>query len=167
MAELSRSAGEAAAYGVGVLLDDGDIVLDDGRLVTVTGLANLGQALRLRVLTPWGTDPLNSRYGLDLRDTLTIGLGRDAMKVLVRLNLVRAVAADPRVSDVRSVLFDDDPDYIAAHPEAALVEGDADRRRRALAEITFEPVPVPGDRAASSAAALTGSAVTLLTDLSW
>jgi hypothetical protein len=169
MAELSRIDAEAAAYGVGLLLDDGDVVLEGGRLQTVEGLANLAQALQLRILTPWGTDPINASYGLDLRDALTIGLGRDAMKAMVRLNLIRTVAADPRVSEVRSVLFDDDPDYIATHPDAAVVPGDTDRRRRALTEITFDPVPLPQDGTAGmSVAALTGgTGVSLLTDLSW
>ncbi|GAB3918282.1 hypothetical protein GCM10011575_34810 [Microlunatus endophyticus] len=169
MAELSRADAEATAYGVGLLLDDGDVVLEGGTLQTVEGLANLAQVLQLRMLTPWGTDPINAAYGLDLRDALTIGLGRDAMKALVRLNLIRTVAADPRVSEVRSVLFDDDPDYIAAHPDAAVAPGDSERRRRALVEITFDPVPLPQDGTAGmSAAALTGgTGVSLLTDLSW
>jgi phage baseplate assembly protein W len=168
MAELSRQAAEAAAYGVGLLLDDGDVVIDGGQPAIVSGLANLAQALQLRVLTPRGTDPLNGNYGLDLSDALTVGLSRDAMKALVRLNLVRTVAADPRVSEVRSVLFDDDPDYVAAHPDAAPLSGDR-ARRRSLVEITFDPVPLPSGAAAStSVAALTGgSAISLLTDLSW
>lgn len=169
MAELSRQAAEAAAYRVGLLLDDGDIVFEGGTPETVSGLPNLVQALQLRILTPWGTDPINSAYGLDLRDAFTIGLGRDAMKALVRLNLIRTVSADPRVAELRAVLFDDDPAYLIAHP-GATVPTNSDQRRHALAEIDFDPVPVqraPG--AAASVTALTGSsaALSLLTDLSW
>jgi hypothetical protein len=169
MVELSRQAAEASAYGVGLLVDDGDVVLEGGPPVTVEGLANLVQALQLRVLTPWATDPVNAAYGLDLRDALTVGLGRDAMKALVRLNLIRTITGDPRVSEVRSVLFDDDADYLATHPDAAAAPGDTERRRRALVEISFDPVPLPrGTDAGSSVAALAGgSAVSLLTDLSW
>lgn len=169
MAELSKQAAEEATYGIGLLLDDGDIVFEAGTPGTVSGLPNLVQALQLRILTPWGTDPINSAYGLDLRDAFTIGLGRDAMKALVRLNLIRTVSADPRVAELRAVLFDDDPAYFAAHP-GATAPANSDQRRHAMVEVDFDPVPVqqtPG--ATASVTALTGSspALSLLTDLSW
>ena len=168
MAQLSSQAAEAATYGVGLVLDDGDIVLSGGRPETVSGLPNLMQALELRILTPWGSDPINAGYGLDLRDVFTIGLSRDAMKALIRLNLIRTVAADPRVAGLRGVLFDDDPAYLAAHPGATAPVG-SDARRRALVEIDLDPVAVGQPGATPSVAALTGSgaALSLLTDLSW
>lgn len=169
MAELSTLAAQATTYGVGLLLDDGDIVFEAGSPETVAGLPNLMQALQLRILTPWGTDPINAAYGLDVRDAFTLGLSRDAMKALLRLNLIRTVAGDPRVAALRAVMFDDDPAYLAAHPGATVPEG-SDARRRALVEIDLDPVPVrQGQGATPSVAALTGdgTALSLLTDLSW
>jgi hypothetical protein len=43
-------------FGRGLRVDDGDLVLDGGDLAEVTGIANLTQALTLRVLTPFGSD---------------------------------------------------------------------------------------------------------------
>jgi hypothetical protein len=166
MAELSRQDLEVAGYGIGLLLDDGDLMFESGAPVKISGLPNLLQALRVRILTPWQTDPLNGRYGLDLRAALTTGLVRDAMKAVVRLNLIRTLAADPRVSEVRSVVFDDDPEYQSHHPDVAVVPGDGERRRRALVEITFDPVPVPTGGAPSTGLA-SGSTVSLLTDVRW
>jgi hypothetical protein len=54
------------------------------------------------------------------------------VKELLRLELVRTIGADPRVSDVRSVLFDDDPAFLAAHPGGA-ADAEARRLRRTWA----------------------------------
>src|SRR5262249_42163706 len=88
--------------------------------------------------TPLGTDPLNASYGLDVSDAFTGSLTRQLAKEVLRLNLIRTVAGDPRVAEVISVLFDDDADYIAQHPEAAA--STSRQRRAALAEITVQPV---------------------------
>jgi hypothetical protein len=97
-------------FGHSLRFDDGDLVIDDGDLGTVTGRANLVQALTMRLLTPYGTDRFNTAYGLDLRQVLTGAHSRRTVRELLRLNLVRALAADPRVREVRDVTFgDDDP----------------------------------------------------------
>lgn len=106
-------------FGRGLLLDDGDLVLDDGRLVEITGIANLTQALTLRVLTPLGSDRFNTTYGLDVRQAFTVPGGLRLVQELLKLNLVGTLGADPRVSQVRRVTFDDDPDRVAADPDGA------------------------------------------------
>jgi hypothetical protein len=113
------------ALGHGLLLQDGDLVLSGGALAEVAGVANLAQALTLRVLTPYGTDLFNTRYGLSAASALTRPNSLRMVKELLRLELVRTIGADPRVSDVVQVLFDDDPAYLRSHPGAA-----ADRRVR-------------------------------------
>ncbi|MGI8334814.1 hypothetical protein ACRYCC_33090 [Actinomadura scrupuli] len=96
-------------FGRGLLLDDGDLVMTQGRLREVEGAANLSQALTLRVLTPFGSDPFNTGYGLDIAAAFTQANSVSVVKQLVQLNLVRTLGTDPRVRDIRQVVFDDDP----------------------------------------------------------
>ncbi|WP_326673422.1 hypothetical protein [Streptomyces canus] len=104
-------------YGSGFRLRDGDLVLaadhHGSEPQLVHGLANLEQALTLRLLTPFGTDPLNARYGLDVRRAFTGSNNRRTVKELIRLEVVRTLGSDPRVREVAEVLFDDDPQFVA------------------------------------------------------
>jgi hypothetical protein len=106
-------------FGRGFLVDDGDLVLTGGRLAEITGIANLAQALTLRILTPLGSDPFDINYGLDVRQAFTAPNSTRIVKELLKLNLVGTLTADPRVTEVRRVTFDDDPDRLAADPDAA------------------------------------------------
>lgn len=94
--------------GTGLRVSDGDLVLSGGDLATVTGAANLVQALRLRVLTPLGSDRYDTRYGLDTRAVFTQPLGIQAARDVLRLNLVRTLGTDRRVQEVRDVRIADD-----------------------------------------------------------
>jgi hypothetical protein len=111
------AAGGDALFGSSFLLEDGDLVLSTGDLTgepqLVQGLANLKQALTLRLLTPYGTDQVNATYGLDARGAFTGGHSRRMVKELIRLEVVRTLASDPRVGEVTDVLFDDDPQFVA------------------------------------------------------
>lgn len=95
--------------GHSLLLDDGDLVVRGTGLAEVHGLANLVQALTLRLLTPYGTDPCNHRYGLSAGEAFTHPGGTRVLKDLLRLEIVRTLAADPRVREVLDVTFTDDP----------------------------------------------------------
>jgi hypothetical protein len=95
-------------FGRGLLLDDGDLVFDGRRLREVEGLANLVQSLTLRVLTPFGSDRFNTGYGLDLAQVFAEPSGIRMVKELIKLNLVSTLSTDPRVREVRQVVFDDD-----------------------------------------------------------
>jgi len=125
-----------ATFGHGLALVDGDIVLDDDaasggrRLRTIAGRHNLLQGLQLRVLTPFGSDPFNVTYGLDVRQAFTRPGSVRMVKELIKLNLVRTLGTDPRVRDVRDVLFPDDPAYAERHPEVSAGTLRAERRRR-------------------------------------
>lgn len=112
------------SFGRSLLLDDGDLVMEQGRLREVESVANLSQALTLRVLTPFGSDPFNTRYGLDIGQAFTLPNTVSGVKQLVQLNLVRTLGTDPRVRDIRQIAFDDDPEL--ANPQAA---ADAHHRR--------------------------------------
>ncbi|MGX2998572.1 hypothetical protein JNUCC64_30635 [Streptomyces sp. JNUCC 64] len=96
--------------GWGPRLDDGDLVIGtDGRLELVSGTAQLAQSLTLRLLTPYGSDRFGTSYGLDVGEALGGPHGRRVTRELLRLRLVRALTGDPRVREVREVLFDGEP----------------------------------------------------------
>jgi hypothetical protein len=117
------------SFGRSLLLDDGDLVVTRGQLREVESVANLSQALTLRVLTPFGSDPFNTGYGLDISQTFTQPNPVSVAKQLVQLNLVRTLGSDPRVRDIRQVVFDDDPDLLAANPALAPAARSAHNRR--------------------------------------
>jgi hypothetical protein len=117
------------SFGRSLLLDDGDLVVTRGQLREVESVANLSQALTLRVLTPFGSDPFNTGYGLDISQTFTQPNPVSVAKQLVQLNLVRTLGSDPRVRDICQVVFDDDPDLLAANPALAPAARSAHNRR--------------------------------------
>jgi hypothetical protein len=127
-------------FGRGLLVDDGDLVLAGGDLVEVTGLANLVQALTLRVLTPFGSDRFNTGYGLDVTQAFTLANSARITKELLRLSLVATLATDPRVSEVRQVTFDDDPERLDAGPDAVATANTARIRRSWTVEADLETV---------------------------
>jgi hypothetical protein len=94
-----------AELGTGLRVEDGDLVLLDGRLAEVAGLENLVQALTLRVLTPLGDDVFNTTYGLDARSIFAGATGTRLTRDLISLNLVRTLGTDSRVREVREVRF--------------------------------------------------------------
>jgi hypothetical protein len=110
-----------------LLLDDGDIAFEDHELVEIHGRENLIQALVLRVLTPLGNDPFATTYGLDVRNAFTQPVATHVVKELIKLNLVRTLSTDPRVREIRDIVFPDDPDHLAANPA---LDAEAARIRR-------------------------------------
>jgi len=129
------------AYGYSFLLRDGDLVIQNDELLTVAGRANLIQALTLRVLTPYGSDPFNTTYGLDVTQAFTQPNGVRMVRELIKLNLVRTLGMDPRVSDIREVLFDDDPAYLERHPDVdERMLRDQHHRRIWQVDVTIDPV---------------------------
>ena len=80
-----RAEREQATYGRGLALDDGDLVLEAGRLVEIAGLAALRQDLQLRLTTPLASDRLDVRYGLDVRDASPGGCHATLVKEVLRL----------------------------------------------------------------------------------
>jgi phage baseplate assembly protein W len=99
----------AGAWGIALV--DGDIEFEtvgERRPRTVDGIENLAQALTLRVMTPLGNDRFNVLYGIDIRRAFVDPHTARETKDLIRMNLVRAIGTDPRVRDVREIVFEDD-----------------------------------------------------------
>lgn len=103
---------QRAAFGSSLVLEDGDLVFEDvageRRLRELAGLANLIQALELRVLTPYGSDVFNVLYGLDYAQIFGSPDGIQMTRELIRLNLVRTLATDSRVGEILDIAFAED-----------------------------------------------------------
>ena len=105
-------------YGRTLALDDGDLVLRDGDLAMVGGERELAQGLRSMIATPLGSDVFNVNYGFDVTGTFIEPQSRRLIQTLIRLSLVRSLALDDRVLEVREVVFDDDPRFYELVPGA-------------------------------------------------
>jgi hypothetical protein len=119
-----------AIFGHSLKMVDGDLVMQDRSLVEISGQNNLLQALVLRILTPFGSDIFNTSYGLDIREAFTKPNSVPIVKELIKLNLVRTLGMDSRVRDIRDIIFEDDPEYRARHPEISPEQVRDDRHRR-------------------------------------
>jgi hypothetical protein len=117
-------------FGYSLALQDGDLFLENDTLKMVEGKRNLLQALELRILTPFGSDIFNVTYGMDFEEAFTQPLSHGMVKEFIKLNLVRTLGTDPRVQEIREVLFEDDPRYLARHPELSPDAIRAQRRKR-------------------------------------
>jgi phage baseplate assembly protein W len=122
-----------------------------GALEQVHGVEALAQALTLALSTQLGSDPVNAGFGFDLRALGDNPFGVRARREYVRLELVRTVAAERRVKEVRELYFDDDARFFERNPG---VDRDAQRRavrrsRRTTATIELETRS--GDRLALDA----------------
>src|SRR4051794_29007886 len=92
-------------FGLGLALDDGDLLFARNDLAMLSGKPNLLQALTIRVLTPLGSDIFNTNYGLDLSRVFSQPATLRLVKELIKLNLVRTLATDARVREIREVNF--------------------------------------------------------------
>ncbi|WP_373652559.1 hypothetical protein [Schlesneria sp. DSM 10557] len=106
--------------GRSLLLEEGDLVLTDGEdgrdFTFVSGRDNLSQGLRVMIGTAFGTDVFNVNYGLDMAAILTTAQTKQAVKDLIRLNLVKSISQDDRITMISEVVFDDDPRYYELMP---------------------------------------------------
>jgi hypothetical protein len=118
--------------GHGLALADGDLVLANGTLAVVAGLPNLVQALTLRVQTPFGSDIFNTGYGFDAASVFTQPVTARTVADLIRLNLVRVLATDARVREIRDVTVTPDAERRRWTAEVSIVTGDGQPQTIAL-----------------------------------
>jgi hypothetical protein len=131
----------ADAFGHSLRLDDGDLVFEHGTLIEVSGLQNLVQALVLRIMTPLGNDIFDTGYGFDVRNAFTQATGVRMTRELIKLNLVRTLSPDRRVREVTDIVFPDEPEHVAAHPELSAAAATERRQRRLWpCEVTLRTV---------------------------
>jgi len=108
----------APSLGRSLAVDAGDLVIDErtGGPAMVEGQEALVQALVLTVETQLGSDRVNTGFGFDRLAVGRYALGIHARKEYIRMELVRCLGADPRVTDVREVFFQDDPRFFELRP---------------------------------------------------
>ena len=104
-------------FGTSIALVDGDFTLVNGDLALVSGRDNFGQALRVIVETPFGSDQINVNYGLDIAAIFTVANTVRSIKDVIRLNLAKSLAADDRVREISEIVFDDEPNFARLAPE--------------------------------------------------
>ena len=119
-------------FGTSIALVDGDFRLVNGDLAPVSGTENFGQALQVIVETPFGSDQINTTYGLDVAAIFTVAASVSSVKDLIRLNLVKSLSADNRIREIDQILFDDEPGFSALAPEFAGGDPGATARRGRL-----------------------------------
>lgn len=114
-----------SVFGRSLQLTDGDLLFDQGALVTVAGRDNFLQAMQVMIETPFATDIFNVNYGFDLLSILGSAQSVRLSKELIRLNIVKSVSQDNRVREIMDVVFDDDPRFFEILPDQ-----NADEHRR-------------------------------------
>lgn len=124
------------SLGTSLALVDGDLALTAGDdrahdLALVSGVDNMAQALRVIVETPFGSDQVNVNYGLDVAAIFTFASTVASVKDVIRLNLVKSLSVDDRVTEIIDVAFDDDSASEQAATAAGADPGRTARRTRA------------------------------------
>jgi len=123
---MANNRNQPTSFGKSLLLTDGDLLFDQGDLVTIAGRDNFLQAMQVMIETPFATDIFNVNYGFDLLNILGSAQSVRLIKELVRLNIVKSVSQDDRVREIKEVVFDDDPRFFEILPDQ-----NADEHRRA------------------------------------
>jgi hypothetical protein len=116
-------------FGTSIKLVDGDFTLVNGDLAPVSGRDNLAQALQVIIGTPFGSDQVNIKYGLDVAAIFTVAGSVRSIKDVIRLNLVKSLSLDDRVRDIGDIVFDDELDFAKLAPELAGGDPGAKARR--------------------------------------
>jgi hypothetical protein len=135
--------------GRSLLLDDGDLVVErpgaTATLAQVRGVEALAQALTLALETQLGSDPINVAFGFDLRAIGENPFGVRERREHLRLQLVRTVASDRRVREIRDLYFDDDQRFAELHPGVDLDRQRSRVRATRRANATIELDTIAGD----------------------
>lgn len=133
---------QTLALGTSLALVNGDFALQGNDLALVSGRDNFAQSLLVIIDTPFGSDPVNINYGLDVAAIFTVANTVRSIKDVIRLNLVKSLSNDDRVATVGDVVFDDDPEFARLARELASDTGAVTARRSRAwhAVVTFTAV---------------------------
>lgn len=135
-----ETARKPEVLGRSFRLREGDIAFSNGDIEMVSGRTNLLQGLGVAIDTPAGSDLFNIVYGFDLANVLVKPEGIGLIRELIRLNIVKSLALDDRVLEVREVVFDHDPRFfeliIDADPKESRDTHRRERRWRAAVVIS-------------------------------
>ena len=128
---VSAETDPEAVFGTDVRLEKGDLGAVDGDLALVSGVDNLGQALRNVVKTEPGELVYHPRYGCSARRL--IGEVNGPSNTFIAASFVkRSLQADPRVAKVSRTAVDVNGDSMNIEAEAVAVDG-----RKVYAEVNY------------------------------
>jgi len=115
-------------FGRTLALVNGDLQFADGDFVMLAGRDDLLQGLNVMIYTPFGSDIFNVNYGFGLLDALSSPVPPHAIQDVIRLNIVKSIATDNRIREVKEVVFDDDPHFYDLSPQSDPTERSNARR---------------------------------------
>jgi hypothetical protein len=133
-------------FGTSIALVDGDFTLVGGDLALASGRDNFGQALQVIVGTPFGSDQINVNYGLDVAAIFAVAASVSSVKDVIRLNLVKSLAADDRIREIDEIVFDDEAGFAALAPEFAGGDPGATARHGRVWHAVVALTTISGDR---------------------
>src|SRR5690242_10121957 len=105
-------------FGRTLALVNGDLQFANGDFVTISDRDDLVQGLNIMIYTPFGSDIFNVNYGFDILNAMAASLPPHAIQDVIRLNVVKSVAVDNRIREVKEVVFDDDPHFYDLSPQS-------------------------------------------------
>jgi phage baseplate assembly protein W len=116
------STAPADTYGRTLLLTGGDLVVASGPdgppdLAMIAGTAELAQGIQVLVGTNLGSDLFNVAFGFDLINTLALPRTMAQMRDLVK--------HEPRIRQILTIAFVDEPAYLTLHPEITAAQQQA------------------------------------------
>jgi phage baseplate assembly protein W len=123
--DWSTDHAPADPYGRTFTLVNGDLEIAHGAdgqrdLTFIVGKEELAQGLQVLISTLQGSDIFNVLFGFDIQQSLMQPQAVREMRALVRLNVVKALAQEPRIRQIRAIAFVDEKDYLLIHPEVTL-----------------------------------------------
>ena len=90
--------------------------------------------------TPFGSDPVNVKYGLDTAAIFTLADTVRGVKDVIRLNLVKSLSLDDRMREILTVAFDDEPEFAVYAPGQIVDVAASGRARRWRAVAAFTTI---------------------------
>ena len=125
-----------SVFGRSLEIKDGDLTMEYGDFQIIKERNNFLQALNIMIETPYGTDIFNVNYGFDIINCISQPQGIRIVKELIRLNIVKTLTYDNRVTQVKEIIFDDEPRFFElntqADPEKCRQEHKKSRRWKAI-----------------------------------
>ena len=107
-----------SVFGRSLEVKDGDLKMENGDFKIIRERNNFLQALSIMIETPYGTDIFNVNYGFDIINCISQPQGIRIVKELLRLNIVKTLTYDNRVTQIKEIVFDDEPRFFKLNPQA-------------------------------------------------
>ena len=104
----SKQNNQPSIFGRSLQLLKGDLSFVENDLAMIEGRGNFMQGMKVMIETPFGTDIFNINYGFDLLNSISQPQTVSVIKQLIRLNIVKSLSFDDRVSQVKEIVFDDE-----------------------------------------------------------